>query len=123
MWRASASAGSIRAATKLAAPKAIEHGEALQIGADAGIEELLRPGQGRDGFRRSVTLQRHERISTGDLQRQFERLAVRAICQARDQRKARIDIAVRLLMGRARKRQFRRLEPIARRRLARPASV
>ena len=40
-------------------PKAIKHGEALQIGADAGVEKPLRLDQGRDRFRRSVALPRH----------------------------------------------------------------
>ena len=82
--------------------QAEQHGEALQVCPDAGVEELFRRRQGRDCFRCSEALKLQQRVGAGEPERQFEELAVRPVCQTRDQRQAAVDIVLGFQGGRAR---------------------
>ncbi len=97
--------------------KSIQHRKTLQIVTDAGIEESLRFAQRLPGFRRTVSFERQECVGLSHQQCQLKRLTILSRRHQRHLREAGVDIPVGLEDGGARQCEFRRREPMARRRL------
>ena len=96
--------------------KAIKNREMLQVVADPDVEELLRRRQRRHRFWRAVAFERQQRVRLSHQERQFERSPIVTFLHAQNNRETGVDVSVGLQGGRAGKREFRRGEPMTRRR-------
>ena len=84
--------------------QAVKHAEALQVGADAGIDKPLGLRHRCDRFGRVIASHRQQRVASRELERQFERPALGSISQARDHRETGVAVEDGLHGSRARPR-------------------